>query len=1011
MSLFSHRKLHFAYAAAALLLSAVPGGAQTAATPAATPEPSGSADAQNKIVQLTPFEVQGAQDKGYSALNSNSITGFNAALEKLPLSAQVFDSTFMSDIGATGVEDMIRNYSAGAGYSGADPGGSAATQQPGDRNGNAYITLRGFATPVMVRDSFMTVGSIGNPGSTGVGYTSNFDIERVEIIDGPQALLYGGGGGAGGVINVVSKQARIGAPAFGSEQFLVDQYGTKLNTVDYGAGSDKFAVRVALLNGEQSYNRINIGGPLSGYYAQVAMALPLHTVLRVTTEGTTYNRTNSDDPAVTLPTGTTGDPRNGSSLAFLLATNTAGATNPATGVPYASGPILNGALNWGNAYSFAGWQAGELTTNQFSDLTAETVWASWLSTQVSVGFDDYRDDRINSSFALYGPGASGNTLGNVWAASLAPEDTAEPVYTKSIRAAALLTNDLFGGAAHSQTNIGADESSSVAGEFQYTYYQADSNFNPIGGGPASANGRIAQPKLLWPVNNGPIEYALPSPLTKQYTFGGVNYVRMLTNPVNPAAVSSNDPLGVTLGGSNYSINNSNNRGIFAVNYTQWLDKRLDTLLGFRLGRFYFADVNQGAAPTLSSPNSNAYRISAADTPSFNIGVDYEILPWLHPYVTASDSYDAPISESADPYGILPKTSHGVGEEMGFKINNASNTLSGQLALYHSQSENEQLTLSSTIENDINPSGLNGRYNSPNQWINIDRKSQGLQLTLTANPTPNWRMLFSAASIDGKIGNTVQYGQLYNDQFHENAAGQVTYANGTLGYVNGAATSATQALEVAPTAAGATPLTVALMSNPNSLYYANPVVVSDAINAGSAVGKILTNPLFAGTDGTVVTGISGLPISMIQISPATPPPGNIVAAAAGDDTTGYPEFSMNYTNVYSFDHGWLKGFMVGGTLRAYWKYKYYYYYANGVTPTGSGRTLYYLPNEGQVSLILGYSFKMKRVKWSTQLNVYNLLNHYTIILTPNENTGYNATATNATFNLQPRFVQWTNTISF
>ena len=219
----------------------------------------------------------------------------------------------------------------------------------------------------------------------------------------------------------------------------------------------------------------------------------------------------------------------------------------------------------------------------------------------------------------------GNTLGNVWAAQLAPEDTAEPVYTKAIRFSALITNDLFGGKAHSQTNIGADETSSTQGEFQYTYYQADSNFNPLGGGPVSSNGRIAQAKLLWPISNGPILYALPSPLSKQYTFNGINYVRMLTNPVNPAAVTRlMIALGVTLGGSNYSINEANNRGIFAVNYTSWLDQKLDTLLGVRIGKFYFSDENQGSAPTVSSPNSNAYRVSASSTPSFNVGADYAV---------------------------------------------------------------------------------------------------------------------------------------------------------------------------------------------------------------------------------------------------------------------------------------------------------------------------------------------------------------------------------------------------
>ena len=270
---------------------------------------------------MNPFEVQADQDNSYGALNSNSITRFNTELDKMPISADIYTQTFMNDVGATSVEAMIQTYSAGAGYSGADPGGSAATQQPGDRNGNAYLTLRGFQTPSMLRDAFMPVGSQGNPGSTGVGYTSNFDIERVETIQGPQALLYGQGG-AGGVINIVSKEARLGQPAAGSIFYRIDQYGSKQGQFDYGVGTQDVAMRIAVLDQNVGGRRENIGGALGGYYAQLAVKLFNNTTVRVTTEGTTYNRINSNDSSFTA-LSTTNDSRNGDKLNYLLATNQA----------------------------------------------------------------------------------------------------------------------------------------------------------------------------------------------------------------------------------------------------------------------------------------------------------------------------------------------------------------------------------------------------------------------------------------------------------------------------------------------------------------------------------------------------------------------------------------------------------------------------------------------------------------------------------------------------------------
>jgi len=181
--------------------------AQDAAPSATSPVPPQNA---GEIVKLNPFDVQVDSDRGYAALNSNSITRFNTQLDKLPISADIFDQTFMNDTNVAGstIEQMIETYSAGTGFTSSDPGPGSATIQPGDRNGSSGITLRGLSNTVFARDGFM-------PAPKTEYATSNFDLERVELINGPQALLYGNGGG-GGVINEVSKQARLGQPAFGS---------------------------------------------------------------------------------------------------------------------------------------------------------------------------------------------------------------------------------------------------------------------------------------------------------------------------------------------------------------------------------------------------------------------------------------------------------------------------------------------------------------------------------------------------------------------------------------------------------------------------------------------------------------------------------------------------------------------------------------------------------------------------------------------------------------------------
>ncbi len=150
---------------------------QTVARPASPPP--------EETVALSAFEVLADSDKSYGALNSNSITRFNTELDRMPVSADIFNEAFMKDVGAVSVEDMITAFSAGAGSALASPSTSSTSTQPGDRNANSFLALRGLTAPTMERDGFMPVNTYIQSGATGTGFSSNFDIERVEVINGP----------------------------------------------------------------------------------------------------------------------------------------------------------------------------------------------------------------------------------------------------------------------------------------------------------------------------------------------------------------------------------------------------------------------------------------------------------------------------------------------------------------------------------------------------------------------------------------------------------------------------------------------------------------------------------------------------------------------------------------------------------------------------------------------------------------------------------------------------------
>lgn len=975
-----------------------PTAAEAKGTDRAPATASGTSTASSRAdqaVMLNPFEVQEDSDKSYGALNSNSITRFNTELSKMPISADIFDQTFMNDVGVgqLGIEGMIQEFTAGAGFATSDPGGSAASTQSGDRNGNSYIQLRGLSAPSMQRDGLMIVGSFLNPGANGVGYSSTFDIDRVEVINGPQALLYGSGG-AGGVINTVSKQARLGRAAFGSARFQVDQYGNKRVNLDYGIGNKTMALRLALEQGTVSGRRWNIGGPFEGYYGQLAFKPFKNTTIRLTTENTTFDRVNSQGLSLTAAS-TANDARNGQNLHYLLATNQILA---AASGPSGAGPILNGHVNWGNVDSLPGWQAREITMNRYSSLTVDTNWNSWLSTQFAVGYDNYFDDRINNTLTLYAPNNTSNPLG-VWAmgetGGSPMSDTTEPSRTKGIRFSALITKDLFHGRAHTQTTLGVDFIRGDQGQITYDYFKADANFNIITGvGPRSTNGGYSiVPRVYWSVDNGPIKYPLWEVAgQKMVTYQGVNYVRAIQNPIDTTLVSPTNPVGVTGSGSHYILQKIINKGIFGANNTSWMDGRLNTLVGFRLADSLENTYQEGAQPFLHA---------GATAFNFSVGANYRLTPWLRPYFAVSDSINPPPVQSTDPYGAQPVTARARGEEVGVKIQNASGTISGSIAIYHVASKNEEYLITSTFVNEINPSGLNGRVGNSGNWINVPRASEGVQVQLTASPTSNWRMRLSASTINGTVGGTTSYGLYYNDQFYTDRNGNVTYKDGTVVTVNPSANGLLAA------SAGGAPLTITAMSTAGNRYYANPVAVSGAINTGSAVATVLktVDPVH----GPILTGAVGLPISQIQINPGFTPPPSIVTSRNGDLTVGYPKYSFNYTSVYTFENGWQRGFRLGGTVELGWKRRQFYYFPNGVTP-GATRTIFYFPNVANFNLIAGYSKRFRRFTWDTQLNVNNLFNHYHIVITPNATLGW-AGPLNATFDQQPRLYTWSSSISF
>lgn len=944
-----------------------------------------------EVVELSPFTVEGTSDKSYGALNSNSITSFKAELEKLPISADVITSTFMDDTNSTTLENMLREYSAGAGTgSAAGDVAGIPVNQPMDRGGgdsvSAGVQLRGLGAAVVKQDGFML------PSPAGTGLNSNFGTERVEVINGPQALLYGNGGG-GGVVNVISKQARFGRRPETGLKFQVDQYGHTLGQFDHSESRGDAAITVSVLRQDLGDNRKWIGGPLRGIYGQLALKLLGNTVVRLTGKETKLDRTNPQNMVFSAGSAAL-DGRHNQNVRYLLATNQMATS--ATGVTSA-GLIGNGHIDWNDVDSYGA--AREFTTARLGELSFETNWRPWLSTQLAVGYQD-KDSKsgVGTGYTFFAPNHTSNPIPGQWTELMtgsAGNGVAwanQASKSESYRLSALLTNNLFGGRAHSQTIFGGDYTKGNYQNVNNAWYEADSNFNVV----HDATGqRIQIPVPFWSVSNGPVKYPFFNATMSRVTYQGKNYVSQVMNLTDPALVTPLNPQGVT-GTDLFIHSQAISKGAFAVNYTQWGDGRLATLAGVR---WVSADNRQFASTAIPAITAKG------DNLSCSLGANFALKPWLRPYVTLSDTYNLPgvlLTVPADPYGNPAPISHSVGEEIGVKVSTLNGKVSGSIALYAVQSTDDPLSIPSQLRDSINPAGLNGRYlGATGLVIKVDRKSQGLQAALTAAPTSNWRMRLSAAFVQGAIGNNTSYKPLYNDQFYANAAGQVTYANGTVVYVRPTAL----ATPGTSTTAGYIPLTIAKLSTPGDPYYVNPNPITGLM--ATTTGRNVLN-YAASPNGPIRTGVAGLPISKLQITGITPPD-QIVTSRDGDHTTGYPEASLSFTNVYTVAQGMLRGLKVGGTVNLAWRLADYYYYSNGYSPTAT-RTLLYRPTKALFNGILGYEHRFKRVTWSTQINVNNLFNNYSVFIRPNNITGYSG-IDQAIWTNQPREYTFTTGLKF
>lgn len=129
----------------------------------------------------------GAADKGYSPSSSSTATKTVAPLRDIPQSVNVVPAKLLRDQGAQSIQDALRNVP-----------GVAFSHGDGQRD---QVTIRGFTA---IADQF-----IDGVRDDALYFRDLSNVERVEVLKGPSAVLYGRGS-SGGLINRVTKKPRLG---------------------------------------------------------------------------------------------------------------------------------------------------------------------------------------------------------------------------------------------------------------------------------------------------------------------------------------------------------------------------------------------------------------------------------------------------------------------------------------------------------------------------------------------------------------------------------------------------------------------------------------------------------------------------------------------------------------------------------------------------------------------------------------------------------------------------------
>ncbi len=192
-------------------------------------------------VVLSIFQVSSDMDEGYRSSQTISGSRTLAELRDTPNSISVLNREFLDDLIATKLADAMYFSVTGE-------------IDTNSENANESFVFRGITANLRLRNGVTWYG----------GATDSYNIERVELLRGPQAFLYGEGT-AGGLANQLTKQA--GFRDFQKFNLILGSNELHRGELDVNRRLGKnLALRTALVYTTEGRPQNFAGRDMQGYY-------------------------------------------------------------------------------------------------------------------------------------------------------------------------------------------------------------------------------------------------------------------------------------------------------------------------------------------------------------------------------------------------------------------------------------------------------------------------------------------------------------------------------------------------------------------------------------------------------------------------------------------------------------------------------------------------------------------------------------------------------------------------